>query len=188
VRDFSFIHSTEDVADVLGLASELGLILRDDEPTSEPAPDIVDLGRITSLKAGVFMAYMPEWVFGDFKHCVITDGYSKGKYFQMPSTNYIGLSFYFSGERCDGDVIRLGSGFVSRNIEWYRPEDRTVHPAPPDVKAMFDTIRKRIDTKKYIKVGGRRYAVLPGALRKLASKSYRPPFDFMDEEPIHGLS
>jgi hypothetical protein len=187
VRDFSYIHAEEDVADVLGLASELGLIIRNDEPTAEPAPNIVAPGRISSLNTGIFMAYLPEWVFGDFKYNLITAGHNKGKYDQMPSTNCIKLQFSFWHERKDGDFIRLGNGTISRDIEWYRPEDHTVHPAPPEVKAIFDTIRKRIDTKKYIKVGGRRYAVLPGALKKLADRSYRPPFDFMDEEPIHGL-
>lgn len=188
MRDFSFIHSEEDVPDVLGLASELGLILRNDEPTAEPAPNIVAPSLIPSLTTGIFMAYLPEWVFGDFKYNLIPGGYRKGKYSQMPSTNYIKLQFTLWHERRDGDFIRLGNGSLSRDVDWYHFEAHAVHPAPPAVKAMFDTIRKRIDTKEYIKVGGRRYAVLPGALRKLADKRYRPPYDFMDDEPIHGLS
>jgi hypothetical protein len=187
VRDFDFIHSAEDVPELLGLASDLGLIIRRDEPSREPVPDIVDPAVIPELREGVFMTFLPHWVFGDLGYNLIDAGYRKGLYSQMPSTNCVNLNFYFGKETPEIGFIRLGSGTMSRDIRWYRPEDHTVHPAPLDVKNMFDRIRNEIDTRKFIEVGGRRYTILHGALEKLKIGSHRLSFDFMDAEPIHGL-
>jgi len=186
MRDFAFIHSAEDVADVLKLVSDLGLIIRRDEPSRQPVPDIVDVAVIPELREGAFMAFLPNWVFGGRRYNLIEAGYRKGLYDQMPSTNCINLSFYFGKESPEESYIRLGNGSLSRDIQWYRPEDHTVHPAPSEVKELFDRIRRNIDTGKYLKVGGRKYAFLRGALKKFVEKSYLPPFDFMDDEPVRG--
>lgn len=187
MRDFAFIHATEDVPEVLELASNLGLTIRRDEPVPEPIPDIVNPAAIPGLSEGGFMAFLPNWVFGDFGYHLIDAGYSKGLYSQMPSTNCVNVNFYFRKETSEPDFTRLGGGFISRDIRWYRSADHSVHPAPPDVKTIFNRIRKEIDTRKYIDVGGRRYTVLRGALKKLGTGSYRPSFDFMDAESIHSL-
>jgi hypothetical protein len=184
MREFDFIHAAEDVASVLLAASELGLALRLDEPTSEPTPVILDSKSISEQTEGLFVGCLPDWVFGTARYQLIDSGHNQGKYFQMRKTNYVGLQLYFSGERRDDSIFRLGNGFVSRDIEWYSPEDHSVHPPPSEVRVIFDLIRKKIDTKKCISAGGRRYMILPKALEKLNCCTHRPPFDFMDDVPV----
>jgi len=184
MRDFEFIHATEDVREVLQFANDLGLVIRDDQPTATPEPKIISAEQVEELSAGVYMLYRPEWVFGEFVFEVIPDGYNAGKYFQHPSTNYVSVNLYFGGERLDGSVRRLGGGNLSRRLNWYRPCDHTIHDAPPDVKAVFDTIRKHIDTRKRLRGGVHRYTVLREAWQKLADGSAVPPFPYIEWPPV----
>jgi hypothetical protein len=186
VRELNFIHAQEDVPRLLCLASEMGLTLRNDRPTCEPASNILNPASLGEPTKGVFVGYRSEWVFGEFKHDLIDGGYNRGKYFQMPATNYAGIQLYFSGERSNNDIPRLGNGFISRDIDWYNPANHTVSRAPPEVKETFDQIMEKISTRKYIIAGGCRYIVLQGALKRMATGALRPPFDFMDSEPIRG--
>src|SRR5688572_29318077 len=134
MRDFEFIHATEDIHQSLNLALNLGRIIRDDSPTENQEPKIISAGDIHSLKSGSFILYKSEWVFSDPVYGQIESGFHQGKFFQHPTTNYSGVNIYFSGERKDGGDLRLGSGFLSWDIDWYCPSDHAVHPAPPDVQ------------------------------------------------------
>jgi hypothetical protein len=82
------------------------------------------------------------------------------------------------GERRSHLVNRLGSGTVSRDVDWYSPADHAVYAAPPEVKEVFDEIRRRLNTGKYVDAGGQRYLLLPGALKKI-KQGYIPPFDYI---------
>jgi hypothetical protein len=183
MREFRFIHAEEDVPDLLGLAGELGLIIRSDHPVPTPIPDIIDPSRRSELKDGVFMLFQLEWIFGEMQFSKIEDGHNKGKFTLSPATNQIALTLYFGGERGDGPVSRLGSGFLSRQIDWYRKRDHTIQPAPIDVKCMFDTIRKRIDTGRRLRGGIHNYAVLKNASEKLDKGIALPPFDYIERPP-----
>lgn len=186
MRDFAFIHSAEDVTEVLELISAFGLIIRRDEPTPEPAPRVVDIDSIPNIREGLFAVYLQSWVFAELSYNIIDAGYRKGMYDQKPSTNCVKIQLSFREERREGVKIRLGNGYVSRDVDWYKSSNNTIQSAPVEVKIAFEYIIKSIDTKKYMMIGGRRYAFLKGALEKIYLDSYLPPFDFMDNEPIRG--
>lgn len=179
MRDFEFIHASEDVRKVLVLASSLGLVIRNDIPNDTPDPIIVSADDVEGLSQGSFILYKPEWVFGDFKFDEIASGYNAGKYFQHPATNYSGLKLYFGGEHHD-QCLRLGGGNLSRDVDWYRPLDHTVHLAPSDVKSTFDAIRRAIDTGKRLRGGVHNYTVLDEAWKKLRDGVATPPFDYIE--------
>ena len=183
MRDFEFIHAAEDVPRTLGFAAELGLIVRHDEPTPTPEPRIVPADKLATFRNGVFFLYRPEWVFGEFRHFIISGGHYEGQYDQSPSTNYVSLTLYFAGERKDGAGLRLGGGTLGRDVRWLRTSDHTLHPAPPDVNTVFDTIRKHIDTGKRLRGGVHNYAVLESAWEKLIAGSALPPFDYIEWPP-----
>ena len=180
MRNFEFIHSTEDVHRVLWIAAKLGLIIRDDSPAAEPHPKMVSTAAFNTLSAGSFMLYRPSWVLGPLQFEEITSGYNSGKYFQNPATNYSAVTAYFGGERLDENTPRLGNGDLSRDVDWYRPSDQTIHPAPPEVEIVFNEIRREIDTGRRLRGGVHNYAVLEGASKKLDKGSHLPPFDYIE--------
>lgn len=183
MRDIRLINAREDVPRVLRHARELGLVILDDSPTPTPAPRFVQESEIDTYKRGNFIMYLPEWVFGKPQFTQISGGYSKGKFSRHPNTNNTSIGIYFSGERRDGSVKRLGSGDMSRNVEWYRSTDHSVHRAPPSVEEVFDALWKRINTGKYLRGGGFRYRVLETAWGKLVGGAAMPPFDYIEWPP-----
>jgi len=183
MRDFEFIHSGEDVAEILHFAAGIGLTIRKDEPGKLPLPTLVRASDIENMANGVFFLYKPEWIFDEVEFIEIGAGYFEGKFSQKPATNCASVNLYFGGERDDGQLHRLGGGFLARDVNWYRSSDHTVHRAPADVKAVFDVIRKRIDTGKRLRGGIHNYAVLAGAWKKLIAGSAAPPFDYIRWPP-----
>lgn len=188
MREFEFIHAAEDVPAVLRFAAELGLIIRRDEPTINPEPDILNDDQISNIGDGVFILYRSNWVFGEFVFGKIRGGYNEGKYSQNPSTNYASITAYFGGEKMIDSVWRLGAGLLGRSIDWYRPSDHSVQPAPPDVKKVFNTIREHIDTRRRLRGGVHKYAVLERALKKLSEGRALPPFDYIEWPTATGYS
>jgi len=186
MRDVRLVLACEDVPRTLRAARELGLIILDDSPTPSPAPKFVEENDIDAYQSGSFIMYRPEWVFDAFAFSVINRGHFKGSFFRHPNTNNTSIQFHCSRERVDGVVKRLGSGGLSRNIEWYRSVDHTVHPAPPSVATALEDLRKRISTGKYLRGGGRRYFLLQGALKKLTNGDAVPPFDYIEFDQIQG--
>lgn len=178
MRDFSFIHSAEDVPHVLSVAATLGLTIRDGEPTSHPGPIVIDETQFSLRGGGQFVGYHDEWIFGKLATHLIEAGGYKGKFRISPGRNYTGINFYFMGERHLGQKRRLGNGTLSRGVDWYSPEQHEVHPIPPDVKLIFDALCKQLDTGKCIRAGERTYHLLDGALNKI-KEGYLPPFDFI---------
>lgn len=183
MRDIRLIHASEDVPRVLGHARELGMVILDDSPTSTPAPRFVQDDQIDNYKKGSFIMYLPEWVFGKPEFSQIGGGYNKGKFFRHPNWNNTSIGISFFGERMDGTVKRLGSGDMSRNVEWYRSTDHSVHRAPSSVEEVFDALWKRINTGKYLRGGGFRYWVLEKAWDKLSRDVVMPPFDYIEWPP-----
>jgi len=183
MRDIRLIQASEDVPRVLRHARELGLVILDDSPTPTPAPWFVQERQIDTYESGSFIMYLPEWVFGKPVFSQISDGYYKGKFSRHPNTNNTSIGISFSGERMDGSVKRLGSGDMSRNVEWYRSTDHSVHRAPPSVEEVFDALWKRINTRKYLRGGGFRYRVLEKAWDKLCGDVAMPPFDYIEWPP-----
>ena len=179
MREFSFIHAAEDVPQVLSVAAEAGLIIRDGRPTSSPGPIIIDEPQFSAESRGQFVCYRDEWIFGELPVHEIEAGGYKGKYDISPGTNAVCIELYFMGERNVEAGKRLGNGEVSRRIDWYDPEAHAVYSAPPEVKEVFDAIRKRLDTGKRVRAGGRTYHLLEGALKKI-KEGYLPPFDFIE--------
>jgi hypothetical protein len=179
VREFSFIHAAEDVPYVLSVAADAGLIIRDGRPTSRPGPIIIDRPRFSNESRGQFVGYRDDWIYGEFPIHEIEAGAYKGKYDISPGTNAVYIELYFMGERNVEAGQRLGNGDVSRRIDWYDPAAHAVYSAPPEVKEVFDAIRKRLDTRKRVRAGGRTYCLLEGALKKI-KKGYLPPFDFIE--------
>lgn len=183
MRDFEFIHSTEDVLGVLRLAAKNGLTIAHDHPSIIPTVDVVTPEDICQFNRGTFLLYHQNWVFGELQFDKILSGHNAGRYFLNPNTNFISLTLSFSGERKEGDIVRLGSGFLSCPTNWYRPNDHTVHPAPSDVKAVFNSLRKRIDTNVRAGGGVHSYALLEGARSKLFAAAVMPPFDYVEWPP-----
>lgn len=179
MRDFSFIHAAEDVPYVLSAAAEAGLTIRDGEPTVAPGPIVLESEQFTEKVAGQFFGYRDDWVFGELSIYEISAGAYKGKYDISPGINTAGIYLYFMGERKIQSVRRLGNGEISRRVDWYSPEKHAVYPAPPEIESVFNAIRRRLDTGKRMRVGGRTYHLLEGALGKI-SEGYLPPFDFME--------
>jgi len=179
MRAFNFIHSAEDVPHVLSVAAGAGLIIRDGEPTAEPGPIILRMAQYSDRNSGQFVGYRDDWLFGDLPVYEIAAGAYQGKFDISPGTNVAGIDFYFMGERQSEDGDRLGDGVISWRLDWYSPKDHEVYLAPPEVEATFDTIRKRLDTGKRVRAGGRTYHLLEGALHKM-KKGYLPPFDFIE--------
>ena len=183
MRDLEFIHATDDVRHILEFAAKNRLLIRDDAPTKEPKPRLINAENLGTRDSGSFVLYKPDWVFGELIFEMIPAGFNKGKYFQHPSTNYVGISIFFTGERRDNLVLRLGSGSISRKIDWYNPSNNTIQPAPPEVKAVFNVIRKHIDTGRRLRGGVHNYAVLEGAWTKLIEGVAMPPFDYIEWPP-----
>jgi hypothetical protein len=179
VREFSFIHAAEDAPHVLSVAADAGLIIRDDRPTSNPGPIIIERSRFLNESRGQFVGYRKEWIYGELSVQKIAAGAYKGKYDISPGINAVGIGFYFMGERNVEAGQRLGDGDISRRIDWYDPAAHAVYSAPPEVKEVFDAIRKRLDTGKRVRAGGRTYCLLEGAQKKI-KKGYLPPFDFIE--------
>lgn len=179
MRDFSFIHAAEDVPHVLSVAGDAGLTIRDGEPTSTPGPIIIERPQFSEKDCGQFVGYRDEWIFGKLAVNSITAGAYKGKYDISPGVNTTCIDFYFMGERQHKNGCYLGNGTISRRVDWYCPEKHEICPAPPEVSIVFDAIRKRLDTGKRVRAGGRTYHLLEGALRKI-KKGYLPPFDFIE--------
>jgi len=178
VRDFSFIHGAEDVAHVLSVVAGAGLTIRDGGPTSDPGPIVIEEAQFPYKEGGQFVGYRDEWIFGEPSVYRISAGAYEGQYDMSPGINCVGIELYFMGEREAGAKRRLGNGDVGRRIDWYSPEKHEVYPAPPEVKSVFDTICKRLNTGKRVRAGGRTYHLLGGALQKI-QMGYLPPFDFI---------
>jgi len=183
MRDIRLIHASEDVSRVLRHARELGLVIQDDSPTPTPAPRFVQDDQINNYKRGSFVLYLSEWVFGKPEFSEIKRGYSKGKFDRRPNWNNTSIAISFSGERMDGTVKRVGAADMSRNVEWYRSTDHSVHRAPASVEEVFNALWKRINTGKYLRGGGFRYRVLEKAWDKLCSGVAMPPFDYIEWPP-----
>lgn len=179
MRDLELIHAKEDIGNVLQLAIDAGLTIRVAEPTPTPSPVIIDSSRLNLISSGVFDAYRDEWMFDDLVYHKIDEGGYKGKYSYAPTVNYVGIQFYFIGERKGKNQHTLGNGFVSRDLKWYDPAAHEVYAAPPEVKGVFDTICKRLDTRVYVHAGVHKYLILGGALKKI-KVGYLPPFDFIE--------
>ena len=183
MRDFELIHAVEDIAPCLLLAESLGLVIREDSPHRSKKPKLVLSKDIPFLKGGSFVLYKREWLFGDLEYSHIAEGINCGKFFVHPRTNYAGLNVYFSGERAENGITRLGSGFFSRDVDWYRVSDDTIQNSPPDIKEVFDKIRGDIDIRKRVHGGVHNYVVLRRAWEKLTLGSAVPPFDFIEWPP-----
>jgi hypothetical protein len=185
VRDFSFIHASEDVRKVLSAAADAGVTIRDGDPTSDPGPVIIEKSQFSDKNRGQFVGYRDEWIFGDLPVHEITAGAYQGQYDISPGTNAAGIDFYFMGEREIERRRRLGSGTITRRLDWYCPEEHAVYLVPPEVKTVFDAICRLVDTGKRVRAGGRTYHLLEGALRKI-KEGYLPPFDFIEWPPELG--
>jgi hypothetical protein len=183
MRDFELIHATDDMHQVLLFCADIGLIIRHDVPTEKPLSKIIYLTDICMLTNGSFCLYRPEWVFEEPKFDIIDSGHNEGKYFQNPATNYVSINLYFSGERKDRSGCRLGSGNLTYDVNWYRSSDHTLHVSPPDVKGVFNEIRKHMDTGRRLRGGVHNYAVLQNAWDKLIGGSALPPFDYIEWPP-----
>ena len=180
MRELEFIHAREDVSRVLHYANNIGLIIRNDHPTDQPQSDVVSPSEIDYIECGVFMLYKPSWVYGEPKFGVIPGGANAGKYSQNPATNYVSLVAYFSGERSNGSRRLLGNGFISRDTEWFRSYDKTIHRADYDVEHTFGTLIKSIGTGMYLRGGVHIYSVLKYAQLELQTGIALPPFDYIE--------
>lgn len=174
------IHATEDVWELLSIASAMDLIIQYDGPADVPAPILLRDEEIKSFRSGAFMLYKKNWIFGEREYNKIEDGHYEGKFFQKPSTNFVSILIHCSGERNERGQIYLGSGSVSRDIKWYSPEDHAVYEATGEVKEVFDHFIEAMKAKRKLKGGVHKYAVLPYALEKLEEGSARPPFDYIE--------
>lgn len=174
------IHASEDVSTILKCAVDLGMIIQYSAPIERPEEHIVTEDQIGSYDRGTFMLYRPEWVFGKPQFQLITAGYNKGKFFQMPRVNFASISLSLGGERLHDGLPRLGSGSISRHADWLRSADQTVQPTPTDVKSVYEVIIRCIDIRKRLRGGIHNYIVLAHAWEKLASGLRLPPFDYID--------
>lgn len=178
--DRNLIHATEDVASVLQLASDMGLVIQSDEPTDLPRANIVPRNALNSIKRGSFTLYKTEWIFGSLKYREISGGYNKGRFFQQPRTNLAPIEINFFGEYMDGDRLRLGGGGIAWHRTWSRTSDRTEQPTPPDIKKTYDELYKAIYYGKRLRGGGQTFMVLKEAWSKLARGIALPPYDYIE--------
>jgi hypothetical protein len=179
-----FIHASEDVAKILKFVIELGLIIRVDQPTIDREPKVLSVDEIEEINRGVFFIFHPNWFFGEDQYIQISDGINRGKYSISPRVNGSPITLYFGGERIDGDILRLGSGFLSWDKKWlYQPEG-TIHNAPREVGIVYEKIIKFMDMRKSLKGGIHTYMVLEAAWCKLNAKEVFPPFDYILWPPV----
>lgn len=183
MADREIIHSARDVPVFIKMAHERGLVVRVDAPTECPKPDIATADRLATLDRGVFILFRPEWVFGEPQFQRIPGGHNEGKYSQSPGVNVAPITAYFGGERRDGVVRRLGGGTIGWNNRWYDARFHIERPAPPDVKAVYDSLLAASDTGVYLSGGVHEYLVLRDALQQLEAGAAAPPFDYIEWPP-----
>jgi hypothetical protein len=106
--DREFIHSYEDVQQVLRHAQRLGLtILAEGPREGDPTVALSD-AEIELVERGCFLLFQPDWVGGPLLSMRINAGYNAGKHFVMPRVNFASIALYLQGECDQAGRRRLG--------------------------------------------------------------------------------
>jgi hypothetical protein len=177
--DREFIHSTSDVTSALNYAFDSGLLVRLDEPQTEPRPLMLTRANVADITKGVFFLFRPEWVFAPFQTMLISGGHNRAKYDISPRVNYAPISVSFQGERIDQGRRRFGNCVVSCHRDWLEMPAKIVRPSPPEVQEWWKRIVKHLSSGVVVKAGVHRYHICRGVISDPSAADSLPPFDFI---------
>jgi hypothetical protein len=181
--DREFIHSYEDVQQVLRHAQRLGLtILAEGPREGDPTVALSD-AEIELVERGCFLLFQPDWVGGPLLSMRINAGYNAGKHFVMPRVNFASIALYLQGECDQAGRRRLGSGNIMYKREWLHDTANEMRPSPPTVAQVYKALCKHMLSKDVIRAGVHRYHLCAHAARLALTEAVVPPFDFIPWPP-----
>lgn len=178
-----FIHSREDIRDILHWADSIGLLLLLPQYLDKKEVRPKKLQEVRSFSGGTILLYRPEWVMADIEVMLIDSGIDAGKYVIPTGVNFSSIKLSFQGDEDIGGARRLGGGYVSYDREWLHREAHEMRLSPPEVAQTYKQVCKQLFSKISVRGGVHNYHVCKEAAELATRIPTRPPFDYIPWPP-----
>lgn len=178
-----FIHTQEDIANIVHFADSIGLLLLPVDLGTENDTRPRKPEELESFCWGTLLFFRPEWVMDELIVDRCERGALAGTYSVREGVNMADLSFSFGRDEDVAGVRKLGCGAASYEREWLDRKAHKVRLSPPEVAQTYKLICKELFSKVSVRGGVHNYHVCKYAAELAKRIPTLPPFDYITWPP-----